>query len=45
MCHLHYKSCGSENIKAENAQDENEILKELLEGDGYTNKIIPKVNL
>ncbi len=33
------------NIKAEDAQDENEILEELLEGDGYTNKIIPKVNL
>ncbi len=33
------------NIKAENAQDENKILKELLEGDGYTNEIISKVNL
>ncbi len=33
------------NIKAGDAQDENEILKELLEGDGYTNEIIPKVNL
>ena len=33
------------NIKAGDAQDENEILKELLEGDGYTNEIISKVNL
>ena len=33
------------NIKAGDAQDENEILKELSEGDGYTNEIIPKVNL
>ncbi len=33
------------NIKARDAQDENEILEELSEEDGYTNKIIPKVNL
>ena len=33
------------NIKAEDAQDENEILEELSKGDGYTNEIILKVNL
>ena len=33
------------NIKAGDAQDENEILEELSEEDGYTNEIIPKVNL
>ena len=33
------------NIKAGDIQNENEILEELLERDGYTNEIIPKVNL
>jgi len=33
------------NIKAGEAQDENEIMEKLSEGDGNTNEIIPKVKL